>query len=588
MTSRRGRDLAGNEMTEAPPPFAFATAGRPRRPDRRTAPRTSRWRGRSAHLLHPDGHRGGGGRAAHRPDPPRAALERELLEIVPTEPLRPDTEYEVGSATTRRCGRGRARGGVHQLQHRVAGARASALVPADGVDGIAPTIAIAVIFDRPIDPAARRRGAAASARRRRHARVVAVPAMSRTRATPAGCCASRRRDRCRRTRRSTSSSRRTSPPRRRRRPGAAACRGASPPARRRHALEPGHVPDRSGRRGERVGHEPRRHAASTRSRRAGAGPRLRGRARRQLLRGRRRPPPGVSACRRRRPPGHRPSEGFGSSTRRTRRTAGGSPSAAPMRRRAPGSASGSGRRRRRPAPIELPRSEPVARPERLRRRGCGRAAARASLLARRRWRWPSWTSAGARRHRSSCRPDSVTRAVRAAGAAGMAARRSGVLLSGRPLDAGGRGDRSAAPVEPLVPGRRRRSTARALRDRTSRRRRSATGGRAGRVAADGTIAYLRTRTDSCASPTSRTTPGRSRSLLGGARHRRRAFAPGEEAMVVVVVPAEGSAAEGIERVDLGAASATSLATTAGAALAALTRRSRPVRARIRAPSLAGT
>ncbi len=33
-----------------------------------------------------------------------------------------------------------------------AGPEAQAVVPADGVDGIAPTSAIAVIFDRPIDP----------------------------------------------------------------------------------------------------------------------------------------------------------------------------------------------------------------------------------------------------------------------------------------------------------------------------------------------------------------------------------------------------------------------------------------------------
>jgi hypothetical protein len=152
------RDLAGNPMTEAPPPFSFETAGRPRIVATDPADGTAdvpveQTIGITFSTLMDT-----------------AVVEAELrvwptfrydlrwsgeqLEIVPTEPLRPDTEYEVsvtGDATDA-AGVAIEESFAITFSTVAPGLRADRLSPADGVDGIAPTTAIAIVFDRPIDP----------------------------------------------------------------------------------------------------------------------------------------------------------------------------------------------------------------------------------------------------------------------------------------------------------------------------------------------------------------------------------------------------------------------------------------------------
>jgi hypothetical protein len=152
------RDLAGNAMTEAPPPFTFETAGRPR-------------------IVATDPADGADGvpveqaigitfstlmdtavvEAALRVSPTIRYDLRwsgEQLEIVPVEPLRPDTAYEVSVSGDATDAAGVAIEEPFILAFRTVqpGLRADRLVPADGVDGIAPSTVIAIVFDRPIDP----------------------------------------------------------------------------------------------------------------------------------------------------------------------------------------------------------------------------------------------------------------------------------------------------------------------------------------------------------------------------------------------------------------------------------------------------
>ena len=152
------RDLAGNRMTEPPPPFEFVTAGRPS----------------LVESVPEDG-------ADEVPlDGPIAltfstlmdtasvddqltlspAFEHELrwsgelLEIVPTQPLEPGRDYEVSIGADAADAAGVTLDEPVSLAFRTVspGLAVETMVPADGVDGIASTAPIAVIFDRPIDP----------------------------------------------------------------------------------------------------------------------------------------------------------------------------------------------------------------------------------------------------------------------------------------------------------------------------------------------------------------------------------------------------------------------------------------------------
>jgi dipeptidyl aminopeptidase/acylaminoacyl peptidase len=78
----------------------------------------------------------------------------QLLEIVPTEPLRPETDYRVEIGDDAFDVSGVALGEPVSLTFRTLapGLDLSLLVPSDGTDGIAQTSPIAVFFDRSIDP----------------------------------------------------------------------------------------------------------------------------------------------------------------------------------------------------------------------------------------------------------------------------------------------------------------------------------------------------------------------------------------------------------------------------------------------------
>jgi hypothetical protein len=152
------RDLSGNEMNELPPPFEFRTAGRPTLVDASPADGATdvpvdepialtfsslmdtssvesalRLRPSFAHDLRWSG---------------------ELLEIIPTQPLRPGSEYEVSIQDDAADVAGVALSEPIALRFTTVapGLVVETLMPADGIDGIAPTTPIAVIFDRPIDP----------------------------------------------------------------------------------------------------------------------------------------------------------------------------------------------------------------------------------------------------------------------------------------------------------------------------------------------------------------------------------------------------------------------------------------------------
>jgi hypothetical protein len=153
------RDLSGNHMTELPPQFEFVTAGRP------TLVESDPADGDDDVLL----------------DAPialtfstlmdTASVEQQLrlsphfehelfwsgdlLEIVPTEPLEPGRDYEVSIDADAADVAGVTVGEPIMLAFRTIspGLAAETLVPADGIDGVATTSPIAVVFDRPIDPA---------------------------------------------------------------------------------------------------------------------------------------------------------------------------------------------------------------------------------------------------------------------------------------------------------------------------------------------------------------------------------------------------------------------------------------------------
>ena len=153
------RDAAGNRMTEVPPPFTFETTGPPQvvetdPPDGATgvlldAPVSIRFSGLmdTASV-----------EAALRLRPIFDHTLRwsgRLLEIVPTEALRPDTDYRVDIGAEALDTSGVALGEpVRMAFHTLtAGLDVTRVVPRDGTDGVAAISSIAVIFDDPVDPA---------------------------------------------------------------------------------------------------------------------------------------------------------------------------------------------------------------------------------------------------------------------------------------------------------------------------------------------------------------------------------------------------------------------------------------------------
>lgn len=156
--ARGVRDRAGNEMAELPRPFAFETAGRPSLVESDPSdgasdvPLEAPIQLRFSSLMDTPSVEAG-----LRLDPAFAHELRwseELLEIVPTQPLRPDLDYRVTVDGSAADVAGVELGEEVSLSFRTVapGLAVEQLVPADGVEGIAPATAIGVVFDRPIDP----------------------------------------------------------------------------------------------------------------------------------------------------------------------------------------------------------------------------------------------------------------------------------------------------------------------------------------------------------------------------------------------------------------------------------------------------
>jgi hypothetical protein len=151
-------DPAGNRMTALPPPFSFETAGPPEVVE--TVPADG---ADSVPLDEPISISfsalmdTASVEAALRLRPAFAHELRwsgQLLEIVPAEPLRPESEYRLQIGEGAFDVSGVALDGPVGIGFRTLapGLDLSLVVPADASDGIAPTAPIAVIFDRPIDP----------------------------------------------------------------------------------------------------------------------------------------------------------------------------------------------------------------------------------------------------------------------------------------------------------------------------------------------------------------------------------------------------------------------------------------------------
>lgn len=152
------RDSAGNRMTDPPPPFVFETTGPPEVVETEPADGAT-----DVALEAPIALRfstlmdTASVEAALRLRPAFAHEVRwsgQLLELVPTEPLRPESDYRVEIGDDAFDVSGVALGEPVSLSFRTLapGLDLSLLVPSNGTDGIAQTSPIAAFFDRPIDP----------------------------------------------------------------------------------------------------------------------------------------------------------------------------------------------------------------------------------------------------------------------------------------------------------------------------------------------------------------------------------------------------------------------------------------------------
>jgi Big-like domain-containing protein len=152
------RDRAGNAMSELPPPFEFATTGRPTLvvatpadgatdvplddPLELTFSTLMDTASVEAELR-------------LRPSfPHELRWSGELLEIVPTGSLRPGQEYTivVQAGASDVAGVELETPITIRFRTVVTGLVAELVLPADGIDGIALTTPIAIVFDRRIDP----------------------------------------------------------------------------------------------------------------------------------------------------------------------------------------------------------------------------------------------------------------------------------------------------------------------------------------------------------------------------------------------------------------------------------------------------
>jgi len=152
------RDRAGNRMATATPPFAFETVGNP------TVVATHPAEGDEDAAL--DGvievdfstlmDTAAVERAVRLAPATEVALRwsRERLTIVPAAPLLPNRRYTLTIGVGARDQAGTPLEQPFELTFRTVAATldADAIMPADGVEGIAITTPIAIVFDRPLDP----------------------------------------------------------------------------------------------------------------------------------------------------------------------------------------------------------------------------------------------------------------------------------------------------------------------------------------------------------------------------------------------------------------------------------------------------
>ena len=152
------QDLAGNVMTDLPPPFAFETAGSPEVVETEPVDGTD-----GVALDAPISITfstlmdTASVEAALRLQPAFAHELRwsgRLLEIVPAASLEPEREYEVtiGDGAFDVSGVAIEAPTTVSFTTVAPGLETTLLLPADGTDGIAPATPIAVVFDRGIDP----------------------------------------------------------------------------------------------------------------------------------------------------------------------------------------------------------------------------------------------------------------------------------------------------------------------------------------------------------------------------------------------------------------------------------------------------
>ena len=152
-------DLAGNRMAESPAAFIFETTGSPEVVETQPADgATGVALGAPIALQFSTLMDTASVEAALRLRPifpHEVRWSGQLLEIVPTEPLRAETEYRIDIGEGAFDVSGVALGDPIQLAFRTiaSGLDVSLLVPADESDGINPISPIAVFFDRPIDSA---------------------------------------------------------------------------------------------------------------------------------------------------------------------------------------------------------------------------------------------------------------------------------------------------------------------------------------------------------------------------------------------------------------------------------------------------
>jgi WD40 repeat protein len=152
------RDVSGNEMTQLPPPFEFRTAGRPALVEASPAdgaddvPVDEPIALTFSSLMDTSSVESA---LRLRPSfPHELRWSGELLEIVPTQPLRPGSRYEISIQDHAADVAGVALSEPISLEFTTVapGLAVETLVPADGIDGVAPFSPIAVVFDRPVDP----------------------------------------------------------------------------------------------------------------------------------------------------------------------------------------------------------------------------------------------------------------------------------------------------------------------------------------------------------------------------------------------------------------------------------------------------